>query len=393
MRHLALLVPLALTACGSQPDADPPAAPWAADGQAGLPLTMDLVMTDPLVAGGPISIEVTGAAPRADLKLIRAKDGAIAPGGCPPVLGGACLDITSGTSGYVVTLDLQANASGTATFTGTLPGTLPPQQLAFQVVDPVALTGSLPIQRTVVNCTDDFFEDNDTPFTGLSVVPGALDLVACPFDDDYFGYLVPDGDVISATASFDHAVDGDLDLALADQGGTVVDLSETLLDTERVSWANFSGIDQTIILRASAFDDPGGDGIPYRLVGAIDPPAPCVDDASEDDDDLASAALITPGTPALRHACHGDDDWLAFPVTAGDTVSVEMQYDLQQVDIDARVVDPTGSTFVTLDFDFSLESYTFVAPTSGDWHIVTELSTDRGDGSGGDYGVLVEIVP
>lgn len=183
-----------------------------------MPQTMALSITDPLTAGAPATITVTGAFPSTSLTLVQS-DGAIAPGICLPALGGECLDITSGPSGYqVVPVPLVADAAGTAVWTGPIPPALP-DGLAwvFQAVDVPNALGSVPVAVTTLRDGDgDGCRDGIDPSPGVASPdvdgdgfgsdcdcdpidpashPGALEL--CDgFDNDCDGMLGPrEGDV------------------------------------------------------------------------------------------------------------------------------------------------------------------------------------------------------
>jgi hypothetical protein len=143
MRPTLLASLLALGACDASPEAS-----WLASLQASLPQAFTLDVS-PMFPGGTITVTVTGAPVGADLRLARTVNGAIAPGPCPAVLGGECLDI----AGSVVVTNIQdADPSGTSTFTIQLPGTLQAgSTVQFQVVALLGgvATGSAPIERTV----------------------------------------------------------------------------------------------------------------------------------------------------------------------------------------------------------------------------------------------------
>jgi hypothetical protein len=177
MRLSSLLVLAALAACAED------MTPFEADVQllpedaAPLPQTMNLQLTDPMSPGLPFTFQITGAQPSASLRIVRS-NGVVGAGGCPPQLGGACLDITPGTSGYVILPPtLQASRSGSAQWTGTLPTNVPiGARFAFQVIDIPNGLGTNPEVRIINGDTDgDGCLDSIDPHPNSATLDSDLD--------------------------------------------------------------------------------------------------------------------------------------------------------------------------------------------------------------------------
>jgi len=83
-------------------------------------------------------------------------------------------------------------------------------------------------------CIDDSFEENDDVATARSLQPGSYNnLSACPFDPDWYEVEVPAGFRLTVQAVFSHA-QGDIDLVLQNDEGTLVDSSFSQSDNELV---------------------------------------------------------------------------------------------------------------------------------------------------------------
>jgi hypothetical protein len=318
-------------------------------GQAPLPQPMSLTVTTPLSQGSPFDLRVSGARPGAAVKIIRS-DGGIGGGGCPPVLGGQCLDIRPGNSGYSVLLDLVADPSGVATFSGVLPqrvagGAL----LSFQAVDPVNDTGSNPVVRTVQSaCADDTREDDDNFILATQLTSGAwLPSQACPGDGDWFYADLQPGQVLEVAADFDpRAVN--LDLQLLDGASTVLqDSTFVATAPERLS---FVAPTAGRYYAAAWPQRTGAAGAPYTLTANIATPQSCSPDAQEPNNDgVRQARAIGTGTWTGLTTCTTNDyDWFRVALTAGQTVNVDVLFANDEGDIDAWLLPAASANDIDL---------------------------------------------
>jgi hypothetical protein len=180
MRTLTLTLLLLLTACAvDATEAQQPNESLIATAQAPLPQTMVLEDIGVVFAGTTVQLALTGATPGATLRLART-DGAFGVGNCPPLLGGACLDITPGTTGYVLAGTAIADTTGAASFELTIPGGVTYAEAVLQAVDVGAGTGSNPIEVFGV-CSG--------PEAGVTEIFDCNGLSACQFGD----VVCPDG--------------------------------------------------------------------------------------------------------------------------------------------------------------------------------------------------------
>jgi hypothetical protein len=326
----ALLMMLLGWGCAEAPDAfELPVE------QAAIPSPMTLTVTDPLRASRDVTFQVTGARPGAVLRLIRS-NGGVGAGGCPPALGGQCLDIRAGSSGYVVLLSLTADAQGRARVTRQVPAGLAPGSVAsFQVVDADADLGSNPVSRVVqVACADDAFEDDDDPFTANPIAAGqSVSAWSCRGDADWYTINATAGQVIDLTATFDPAL-ADLDLRLYNTIGALVDTADFAVSSPEV-------ISHTAATSGPYFLEVYTDGVVtpgvgYSLAANVSTPAVCSPDPFEPNDVAGSAVVLPAGAWSNLTACsEADYDWYAVDLAVGQTVQIDLLFDNGEGDIDA----------------------------------------------------------
>ena len=217
-------------------------------------------------------------------------------------------------------------------------------------------------------CVDDGFEidgGNGTLDSAASIEPGAFDaLTICrpggeDADEDWFAIAVCAGGVFTADIDFAHA-DGDIDLEVYADAAEPLARSTSADDDEaiRVELADattlyvrvygFSGA-QNDYAMAIAVDGCGcevdrdcPDG-QLCLDGACVPPPACLDDRMEENDDAGEAADLVLGAPADRlQICAGDDDWYAFAVCPGGTLTVDVDFTHADGDLDLTLLDAAG---------------------------------------------------
>ncbi len=188
-------------------------------------------------------------------------------------------------------------------------------------------------------CEPDIFEDNDTlddpGVTDLSA-GSYLDLTICPdgaggVDDDYYGLLLTDPTLVSASAWFTHA-DGDIDLQLLDELGAGIDSSTGIDDVEWVESCLAPGL---YFLRVYAAVD--AISTTYDLDVELPAGGCCADDAQEPNDDRFDAPEVFPSDTVEGSICPNDEDWYAFELYAGETVEVTLLFDQAGPDNDLDI--------------------------------------------------------
>lgn len=261
-----------------------------------------------------------------------------------------------------------------------------------QVFGDGSIDNSYDITITVIPdpspCTDDAFEDNDSAQAATPLQRDTpVDATICGIDNDYFGIDLIAGETINIDALFtvnDGA--GDIGLALFEPGsGTSIELGtstptgETLLHTAQVT-GNYKIIVRTF------FDEDNT----YSIEATVAPP--CVDDAAEDNDTFATGAAIVSGVPFDGSVCGDDRDWFLFPVSAGDTVSIEALFIDADGNIDLFVNRPDGSSRGGISTDTDDETFTFLATQTGNYGVELFLpSASSVDGLENTYQLTVTV--
>jgi hypothetical protein len=201
-------------------------------------------------------------------------------------------------------------------------------------------------------CEDDPREDNDTPAQAATkprLPAGTHDLISCPAsagtgdDEDWFEIqVVVEGRV---TIELEGTDASDLDLALLERDGTLLDASQTFTSSEEVSACLPVG---TYLIRVFAF---GPATNPYALTVRGEPEtceAVCEDDANEPDDSPAQARPtdIFPGPFRSNDQaiCTGDQDWYEIDLFNGERLIVDVTFEQanSQEDLDIHLHDDEG---------------------------------------------------
>ncbi|WP_455903671.1 pre-peptidase C-terminal domain-containing protein [Microbacterium sp.] len=218
-------------------------------------------------------------------------------------------------------------------------------------------------------CTDDGFEDNDTPETAATATY-PIDAVVCPSDDDYFTVT------LAASMQFDATLDGfdsaeaDLDLRLLADDGTVIQSSAGTTSSEQISFC--AQASRSLALHVVNFS---GTNTPYHLSVVEQAAACCIDDGFEPNQSATAATALTSGEPTSGVACPDDDDYFSFSIPASSTVSFTLavgndaDLDLDILDSNGLQVargDEVGSELVTVDLatgDYTARVYGFDGAT------------------------------
>jgi len=199
-------------------------------------------------------------------------------------------------------------------------------------------------------CTDDGREPDDSSGSATPYSSAVSDGQICAGNSDFFSFSVGRGDRITVSVDFTSS-SGDLDLELSDGGGTIVDTSAGISNTEEVEYCNASSA-TTLYARVFGY---GGDENTYSLSAAVspDPGGCCTDDRFEDDDTRATARSVSfgSGSPAVAAfdgtVCSGDDDWIAIPMSGPGRIEADVVFVDADGDIDIALYDPAGVRLAT----------------------------------------------
>jgi hypothetical protein len=201
-------------------------------------------------------------------------------------------------------------------------------------------------------CVDDSWEDNDSRTQAAAnpaLTTGTHSLVSCEdgafSDDEDFFRIVLTGDS-QVDISISGGTESDLDLALQDSTGTVIQSSVTLTSSESVSQCLEAG---TYYVRVYAYS---AEHNPYTLTytrTSTSCGGTCDDDAEEDDDSLSQARIADifpdPYVSTTNAICADDDDWYEIELYNGETVLVDLTFDqtVYTEDLDLHFHDGSGT--------------------------------------------------
>lgn len=189
-------------------------------------------------------------------------------------------------------------------------------------------------------CGDDPYAPNAIRGEAFLVEAAALDaagawtataLPLCQGDEDWFAIEASAGQRIVATIAFPQA-EGDLQLDLVSELGTVLDSSQSITDDEHVDFAVLDG--GTYYLRVWGAEPGTGNtyDLALRLVGE-----PCAPDAFEPNDVSLDAAPLPVGATDGLTVCFGEEDWFEIAAEDGQVVVVDAQFDPLRDDLDLRL--------------------------------------------------------
>lgn len=204
---------------------------------------------------------------------------------------------------------------------------------------------------TPTGCQDDGFEDNDSLSQAAPLATGSQsNLMSCPAEgsgDDEDWYAITVGSEGTVDVSLSGGSASDLDLALYDAGGLLVDVSASLSSSESISACLASG---TYYLRVHAYGTPADNA--YDLSWSLSPQScgpSCVDDGNEPDDDATGARVVDLDigtyTSSSQAICSGDEDWFGVLMYAGETLHSTLTF-LQSApdeDLDLWIYDDLGN--------------------------------------------------
>jgi len=243
-------------------------------------------------------------------------------------------------------------------------------------------------------CIDDALEENDEEVDASVITPPVADLVACPSDDDWYELTVAEG-TWTLSITFTHA-NGDIDATLWGPDGSIGSgISST--DNEEFEWTVPAG-GQTYTLEVRYYeggDDADDPGNVYGIELAETVPPTCdPDDGFEENDDEASAAVITAGNHTGLNVCEFDADWYSIDLAEGDEITIEVLFIDEAGDIDIEFIDPAGDEVdsgSSMDDNEVLDPFTVPVGGAGVHLLLVELYSDD-DTVGTTYDMNIGVV-
>jgi len=189
-------------------------------------------------------------------------------------------------------------------------------------------------------CQDDGMEENDASALAYELDEGLVSGDICPDDVDWYWLVLPGGQSLRVTMSFDgDAADLDLELFLDPELQVPVDVSAGISDSETVIAAS-AQTDRLFYVRASGYDGAAG---PYDLDVQFLGAQECVDDGLEENDSRGAPMYILNGDYPGLQLCLDDEDWYENYMFVGETLSADIAFANAQGDIDLQLTDEGGA--------------------------------------------------
>ncbi len=228
-------------------------------------------------------------------------------------------------------------------------------------------------------CVDDSYEPNDNAANAVLVdrtgaSTGADNVITglktCDMDQDWYRIDLLVGDTIRFDVQFDNAR-GDLDAELIGPGNVTVALSETSTNNESVTYTVGAGEAGSYYLKVNAKFAARNDYWVLTYLNGTGPVDPICPDELENNDDRASAALITPGTYGLL-VCGSpkDNDWYRMPLTAGQRLNIDVQFQHINGNIDVFLFDDSGAVQTVAEARSTTDNETISFVTNRDQVVV-----------------------
>ena len=128
-------------------------------------------------------------------------------------------------------------------------------------------------------------------------------------------------------------------------------------------------------------DDDSGDDDDSALDDDDSASGDCVEDAWEDNDDLAGAVAAPPSRTRVRHlrVCDpGDEDWYRFDLIADDVLTVELFFEQDDGDLELQLLDADGTPLAESRSDSDDELAWHRAAVDGPHYARVWLADDAG---------------
>lgn len=245
--------------------------------------------------------------------------------------------------------------------------------------------------EAVEACTDDAREDDDDIASATAFTGPSMDGTICPDDRDFFSFSAAANSEISVRLhNFSHD-EGDLDLALYRADAQNLGVSDSETDEELIQLTNSTA--RTLYARVVGFDRAAND---YTLSISSEAIATCEDDDQEPNDTADAASDFDESGTHSGFICSRNDDYLAFLVEETSDVSISMDFEWADYDLELELLDEedavigfsrTGTGIETIEKElgegiYTLRVYGFVG-ASGAYEITLDItpsascSTDR----------------
>jgi hypothetical protein len=243
-------------------------------------------------------------------------------------------------------------------------------------------------------CVDDANEDDDDDLAATLLIGPGLheDLVVCPSDWDWFEYDLNPEDEATFTVTFSHD-NGDIDVTLNDETGSVLLTSTSTTDDEQISYTAVGT--EKVYLVVELIGEAEGDSFPgndYQVEVLVTNPTTCVEDGLEANNDATLPTPIPgPGTTSYLRSCFENEDWFEIGLLAGETLTLDALFVHDEGNIDVALWDTAATSLgssASLDDD---EQIVWTATADTVVHAAVTLTEDLGADPGNSYDLSVGI--
>lgn len=210
---------------------------------------------------------------------------------------------------------------------------------------------------------DGLVPDNNTAATAYEVTSNSstLENITCDTMNWYKVYLTA-GAPLTVTINFISHY-GDLDLYLLNQNDSVLDRSvDSFSNTEVISLTAVTSGNYYIIVK-------GANGPNTYSIEFSSNYSSGNDDNYEPNNTIATATTVTGGIISSLSCISGNDDFYAIALTAGDTLTVQLDFTHSQGDIDLAIQSNSGSVLRSSTGLSNQEIAGYKATTSGTYYI------------------------
>ena len=240
-------------------------------------------------------------------------------------------------------------------------------------------------------CVADTFEENDTEDAASLIEASTLEgLTACDGDLDFYSIALGIGDIITVDVTFSHA-EGDVDIALLDAEGTIIEVGDSVDDNESIIFeVEESGLYLIGVGLAEELGDAPGNT--YTMAVDVEPGVvECAADEFEENDAFETPTAIEAGSHSGLTACEGDADYYILDLGAGDELTVDLTFTHADGDVDVRLGDSLANLLDWAESEDDNESLTYTAEEAGQYVVLVFLYEDLGDTPGNTYGMDIDI--
>jgi cysteine-rich repeat protein len=245
------------------------------------------------------------------------------------------------------------------------------------------------------SCPTDRLENNDSMDDAEPLPPELYTrLTVCEDDEDWYRLPLTEGDTITVSVTFPHS-EGDIDLRLINPDGIALRTSASSTDDEQVEYTvDATG---TYYIRVYLYADDGSEiGNEYDILVEVDGDSTfgetCeTDDRLEDNDDFESGAFLEPELYTRLLACPDDEDFFTLLLSAGQTVTVTLDFEDAEGDIDMFLLDESESVVASSDGVTDREEFSHTSDSLEFYRVRVMLLFDRGSIDGNEYDMLIEF--